>query len=86
MQDISDDDCYREGTLDFIETQSAGYPHGCGFVPTFEYATIRDAFADLIDRVSGKGTWMCNPWVWVYEFKLSMVNGNPVFYNQQTIG
>lgn len=86
MQDISDDDCYREGTLDFIETQKVGYPHGCGFVPTFEYATIRDAFADLIDRVSGKGTWMCNPWVWVYEFKLSMLNGNSVFDNQQTIG
>lgn len=28
------------------------------------------AFAALIDKVSGKGTWDSNPWVFVYEFKL----------------
>lgn len=27
-------------------------------------------FAALIDKVSGKGTWESNPFVWVYEFKL----------------
>jgi hypothetical protein len=25
----------------------------------------------LIDRVSGKGMWESNPWVWVYEFELT---------------
>lgn len=28
------------------------------------------AFASLIDKVSGKGTWDSNPWVIVYEFEL----------------
>ena len=35
-----------------------------------DYFSPRDAFADLIDKVSGKGTWEENPFVWVYEFKL----------------
>ena len=29
-----------------------------------------EAFAALIDKVSGKGTWKSNPWVFVYEFEL----------------
>ena len=28
------------------------------------------AFAVLIDNISGKGTWMRNPWVFAYEFEL----------------
>lgn len=34
------------------------------------YPTPREAFADLIDRVSGKGTWESNPWVFAYTFEL----------------
>ena len=34
------------------------------------YPTPREAFAHLIDEVSGKGTWDSNPWVWVYDFEL----------------
>lgn len=30
----------------------------------------REAFAALIDKVSGRGTWASNPWVVVYEFEL----------------
>ncbi len=30
----------------------------------------REAFALLIDRVSGKGTWEKNPWVVAYKFEL----------------
>ena len=39
---------------------------------TFEqwYGSIRDAFAGLIDWVSGKGTWESNPYVYVYGFEL----------------
>ena len=33
-------------------------------------ATARYAFAALIDKVSGKGTWDSNPYVFVYEFEL----------------
>ena len=30
----------------------------------------REAFSALIDKVSGKGAWESNPFVWAYEFKL----------------
>ena len=30
----------------------------------------REAFACLIDKVSGKGTWESNPYVYAYEFNL----------------
>lgn len=33
-------------------------------------ATPRETFSALIDKISGRGTWDSNPWVWVYEFKL----------------
>lgn len=32
--------------------------------------TQREAFAILIDKVSGRGTWERNPWVVVCEFEL----------------
>ena len=32
--------------------------------------TPQIAFAVLIDRISGKGTWKRNPWVFVYNFEL----------------
>lgn len=32
--------------------------------------TPREAFASLIDKVYGRGTWKSNPWVVVYEFEL----------------
>lgn len=35
-----------------------------------EFDTPREAFAALIDRTSGKGTWQSNPFVFVYEYKL----------------
>lgn len=34
------------------------------------FDTPREAFASLIDRVSGKGTWDRNPFVFVYDFEL----------------
>lgn len=26
----------------------------------------------LVDKVSGKGTWESNPYVWIYDFELKM--------------
>jgi hypothetical protein len=63
LQDISDEDCYKEGIM-----QSFDAYHYKGFTQHFNSA--REAFADLIDEVSGKGTWEANPWVYVYEFEL----------------
>lgn len=70
LQDISDEDCLKEG----IETFYYG---NCKFPPdgyTFDkgkthYNTSREAFAHLIDKVSGKGTWERNPYVFVYDFE-----------------
>lgn len=62
LQDISDEDCLREG----IEKDGGVY----SFNDYEGYKTPRNAFAELIDRVSGKGTWLYNPLVFVYEFEL----------------
>ena len=65
LQDISDEDCLNEGVFlgQFHTYSYAGRPR-CPF------NTPRDAFASLINRISGKGTWESNPWVFVYEFVL----------------
>lgn len=81
LQDISDDDCLREGVYcDKEGGRVIGCPFGIPFYYTFKNAmrkdkqlhwtTPREAFANLIDKISGKGTWERNPWVFVYEFKL----------------
>jgi len=66
LQDISDEDCLREGIV-------AGDYDLYGFRNSKHWDTFRtprEAFAALIDKVSGKGTWESNPYVFVYEFEL----------------
>ena len=67
LQDIREEDCLREG----IKKMEGGVPY------RFEEngkihlsADPRMLFADLIDRISGRGTWNRNPLVYVYEFEL----------------
>lgn len=72
LQNISDEDCLKEGI----------YKGQCGSADTHfmdayyykgdiqPYCTPREAFAALIDKVSGKGAWESNPYVFVYEFEL----------------
>lgn len=68
LQDISEEDCLREGIYEDSYLGVGGY--------TFDGRAIRlnssprGAFAVLIDKVSGKGTWKSNPWAYAYEFKL----------------
>ena len=65
LQDISDEDCIREGVfLGQFHTWSYVHRKRCPF------NTPREAFAELIDRISKRGTWEKNPWVYVYSFKL----------------
>lgn len=72
LQDISNQDCLQEGIKKHISHAKVYYTHdGIG---NYFFYTPRDAFASLIDRVSGKGTWESNPFVWVYSFE---VIGNP---------
>lgn len=71
LQDITGEDCLREGVMRNIFT--TGYDDAyC--IRDGEYmryfATAREAFAWLTDRINGKGTWESNPKVWVYEFEM----------------
>lgn len=72
LQDISDAECLKEGVrVEFARNGSPMYYY-------FDtkrwrevwFDTPREAFAALIDKVSGRGTWASNPWVVVCEFEL----------------
>ena len=75
LQDISDEDCLKEG----IEELNAGeivrgYPDYIQYSTDgggSHFDTPQQAYAALIDKINGKGTWACNPYVWVCDFKLS---------------
>lgn len=72
LQDISDEDCLKEGIVQKFDTDGTPrYRVPCE-KHTWAYATdsARDAYHFLIDKVSGKGTWESNPYVFVYEFEL----------------
>lgn len=71
LQDISDEDCMREG-VQYIEDIGKYYFERTDREEGFYFASPREAFAALIDKVSGKGTWESNPWVFVYEFELAL--------------
>lgn len=72
LQDISDEDCLKEGII-HAYTDNDGIkiyhtPHTKrGYLST---DVAQQAFAFLIDKVSGKGTWDSNPYVFCYEFVL----------------
>lgn len=68
LQDISEDDCLKEGIVKTDCVAPYGFPVGNG--KRKNYRTPQDAFACLIDKVSGTGTWNSNPWVFAYTFKL----------------
>lgn len=71
LQDISDEDCLKEGIIHvstILGQKIYHTPHVNGSYLSTNVA--QEAFAYLIDKVSGKGTWEENPFVWVYEFKL----------------
>ena len=70
LQNISDEDCFKEGIFKWDAGQKdiPFYSFHNADIP--DYNDPRDAFAELIDKVSGKGTWESNPYVFVYEFEL----------------
>ena len=69
LQDISDKDCLAEGIWKSANIGPLGVTY-CYPLYNFPYRTARGAYAALIDKVSGKGTWDANPYVFVYEFEL----------------
>ena len=73
LQNISDEDCMKEGIMEgeFMNTWDTFYFDEWGDVANhITFKRPRDAYRNLIDRISGKGTWQRNPWVYVYEFEL----------------
>lgn len=84
LQDISDEDFLAEGVVKIVHSIPTKAPqYITGYYPSMSlkeaadklgwgrsYSTPQYAYADLIDKVSGEGTWESNPWVWVYEFEL----------------
>lgn len=71
LQDISDEDCLREGVWQFYDNKKLFYiSKNTGEASTVCFLSAREAFAYLIDKVSGKGTWESNPWVAAYSFEL----------------
>ena len=85
LQDISDADCLAEGILkehvrlEYDEPQDTvlySFPNSNKLKPMPKtslagyFDSPKAAYAALIDKISGKGTWKSNPWVFVYNFKL----------------
>lgn len=71
LRDISDEDCLKEGIIHvstFLGQKIYHTPHVNGSYLSTNVA--QEAFATLIDKVSGKGTWESNPFVFAYEFVL----------------
>ena len=70
LQNISDEDCFKEGIFKWDAGQKDIPFYSFHYADIPDYNDPRDAFAELIDKVSGKGTWESNPYVFVYEFEL----------------
>jgi hypothetical protein len=75
LQDISDEDCMREGCIEtrsgdfyFEDAEKIIYYKGC--MTCQGHFTPRQAYAALIDKTYGEGTWDSNAYAWVYDFKL----------------
>ena len=72
LYDISEADCLKEGVrVEFVRNNVPRYYY-LDFKRQIKvwFDTPREAFASLIDKVSGYGTWQRNPWVVAYEFEL----------------
>lgn len=70
IQDISDEDCLREGVWK-LKGEPSFYTFDNWMFKNKIFRcedSPREVFAALIDKISGKGTWDKNPWVFVYEF------------------
>ena len=74
LQDISDEDCLKEG----IQTDKVHFSKEVGQYGYYDnklrcphlFHSPRQAYASLIDRISGRGTWESNPWVIAYTYEL----------------
>lgn len=71
LQDISDEDCIKEGIRDYSTPNERRYGFSDFKIEQIvAFRSPREAFAALIDRISGKGTWKSNPFTFAYSFEL----------------
>lgn len=70
LQDICEDDCLAEGIWEAHNIGLKGVTYWYTSLANSPYRTAKEAYAALIDKISGKGTWASNPYVFVYEFEL----------------
>lgn len=69
-QDISEEDCIAEGVWRDDNVGLEGTTYWYHGLANSSFRTPQQAYASLIDRISGKGTWESNPYVFVYDFEL----------------
>lgn len=70
LQDISEEDCIAEGVWRDDNVGLEGTTYWYHGLANSSFRTAKEAYASLIDKISGKGTWESNPWVFVYDFEL----------------
>ena len=70
LQDISDEDCMKEGIWRDDNVGLEGTTYWYHGLANSSFRTPQEAYASLIDSISGKGTWATNPYVFVYDFEL----------------
>jgi hypothetical protein len=81
MQDISDEDCLRDGVERWLDGYIVSGLMERSGRNNRVFDTPREAFAALIDRINGRGTWQDNPWVVAYTMDLQRADG---FKEQET--
>ena len=69
LQDISIEDCLAEGIVDFESRINKVHFYSITD-KSATYGTPQKPYAQLIDKLAGKGTWKSNPLVFVYDFVL----------------
>ena len=70
LQDIKSEDCLKEGLWRAGDVGLEGTTYWYHGLANSSFRTPQEAYASLIDRISGKGTWATNPYVFVYDFEL----------------
>ena len=70
LQDISEEDCLKEGIWRDDNVGLEGTTYWYHGLANSSFRTAKEAYAALIDKISGKDTWESNPWVFVYNFYL----------------
>ena len=70
LQDIKSEDCLKEGLWRAGDVGLKGTTYWYHGISNSSFRTPQEAYASLIDRISGKGTWVNNPYVFVYDFEL----------------